>query len=157
MAGDEAVASHVSSVDDDAPGNDKNEGLTVSAEGAVVDHGLHRELKQRHLQMIALGGVIGYAVLAVTATLSKSSLCFCYANKSIQCKHLVWHWCRDIVFRSGKELADWNGSHLHVSDRCTSFFHDYRYRRLLRNAKSRGDEHALSDYRRIHRTGGPLH
>lgn len=25
----------------------------------VVDHGLQRSLKQRHLQMIALGGVVG--------------------------------------------------------------------------------------------------
>ena len=60
MAGDEAVVSHLSSAEDNVVGSDKNEGVTVSAEGVVVDHGLHRALKQRHLQMIALGGVIGY-------------------------------------------------------------------------------------------------
>lgn len=31
----------------------------VTADGIVVDQGLYRSLKQRHLQMIALGGVIG--------------------------------------------------------------------------------------------------
>lgn len=36
------------------------EGIDVSANGVVVDHGLHRSLKERHLQMIALGGVVGY-------------------------------------------------------------------------------------------------
>jgi amino acid permease len=29
------------------------------ANGVVIDHGLQRSLKQRHLQMIALGGVVG--------------------------------------------------------------------------------------------------
>ena len=33
--------------------------LTVTAGGTVVDKGLHRQLKQRHMQMISLGGVIG--------------------------------------------------------------------------------------------------
>lgn len=32
----------------------------VTSHGHVVDHGLHRALKARHLQMISLGGVIGY-------------------------------------------------------------------------------------------------
>lgn len=39
---------------------DEKEHLTVTAGGTVVDHGLHRQLKQRHMQMISLGGVIGY-------------------------------------------------------------------------------------------------
>ena len=38
---------------------EKTEELNVTADGTVIDHGLHRALKQRHLQMIALGGVIG--------------------------------------------------------------------------------------------------
>lgn len=38
---------------------DKADGIEISNNGVVVDHGLHRALKQRHLQMIALGGVIG--------------------------------------------------------------------------------------------------
>lgn len=38
---------------------DKTEGIEIANNGVVVDHGLHRALKQRHLQMIALGGVIG--------------------------------------------------------------------------------------------------
>lgn len=59
MVRNEATISHVSSVEDEGLGSDKNEGLAVSAEGVVIDHGLHRALKQRHLQMIALGGVIG--------------------------------------------------------------------------------------------------
>jgi amino acid transporter len=42
---------------------DSKEHLEVTAGGTVVDHGLHRQLKQRHMQMIALGGVIGYVSL----------------------------------------------------------------------------------------------
>jgi amino acid permease len=42
---------------------DSKEQLQVTAGGTVVDHGLHRQLKQRHMQMISLGGVIGYAIL----------------------------------------------------------------------------------------------
>lgn len=38
---------------------DKTDGIEIGNNGVVVDHGLHRALKQRHLQMIALGGVIG--------------------------------------------------------------------------------------------------
>ena len=38
---------------------EKTEEINLTADGIVVDHGLHRALKQRHLQMIALGGVIG--------------------------------------------------------------------------------------------------
>lgn len=38
---------------------DKTDGIEIGTNGVVVDHGLHRALKQRHLQMIALGGVIG--------------------------------------------------------------------------------------------------
>jgi amino acid transporter len=38
---------------------DKTDGIEIANNGVVVDHGLHRALKQRHLQMIALGGVIG--------------------------------------------------------------------------------------------------
>lgn len=37
----------------------KTEGVEIGTNGVVVDHGLHRSLKQRHLQMIALGGVVG--------------------------------------------------------------------------------------------------
>ena len=43
----------------DVVASDKADELTVTADGTVVDHGLHRALKRRHLQMIALGGVIG--------------------------------------------------------------------------------------------------
>ena len=49
---------HVSSVEEDSIVGDKEQ-LKIAADGTVVDHGLHRALKQRHLQMIALGGVIG--------------------------------------------------------------------------------------------------
>lgn len=38
---------------------DKSPGDIQNVEGVVVDQGLHRALKQRHLQMIALGGVVG--------------------------------------------------------------------------------------------------
>jgi amino acid permease len=48
----------VSSVGEDGIISDKEQ-LKIAADGTVVDHGLHRALKQRHLQMIALGGVIG--------------------------------------------------------------------------------------------------
>lgn len=34
--------------------------LDVGSPSVVVDHGLHRALSERHLQMIALGGVVGY-------------------------------------------------------------------------------------------------
>ena len=49
---------HGAVVDDGLPG-DKKETFIIGTDGAVVDHGLHRALKQRHLQMIALGGVVG--------------------------------------------------------------------------------------------------
>lgn len=48
---------HAASVRDEIV--DDKEQLTVDSQGTVVDHGLHRQLKQRHMQMIALGGVIG--------------------------------------------------------------------------------------------------
>lgn len=38
---------------------DKSTGVIQNVDGVVVDQGLHRALKQRHLQMIALGGVVG--------------------------------------------------------------------------------------------------
>ncbi|KAK3054313.1 hypothetical protein LTR09_004581 [Extremus antarcticus] len=41
---------------------DSKEHLTVTATGTIVDHGLHRQLKQRHMQMISLGGVIGASI-----------------------------------------------------------------------------------------------
>ncbi len=49
----------ISSVGEDGIGIGDKEDLRLAADGTVVDHGLHRALKQRHLQMIALGGVIG--------------------------------------------------------------------------------------------------
>lgn len=39
--------------------SEKTHELNVTADGTVIDHGLHRALKRRHLEMIALGGVIG--------------------------------------------------------------------------------------------------
>ncbi|KAJ9502560.1 hypothetical protein LTR99_007626 [Exophiala xenobiotica] len=51
----------VSSVGEDGIISDKEQ-LKIAADGTVVDHGLHRALKQRHLQMIALGGVIGASI-----------------------------------------------------------------------------------------------
>ncbi len=47
------------SMEDGQQGSVKD-GVGISAGGVVVDHGLHRSLKERHLQMIALGGVVGY-------------------------------------------------------------------------------------------------
>jgi hypothetical protein len=42
--------------------NGKDDRVRVGDNGVIVDHGLHRKLKQRHLQMIALGGVVGCVV-----------------------------------------------------------------------------------------------
>jgi amino acid permease len=42
--------------------SEKSTEINVAADGTVIDHGLHRALKQRHLQMIALGGVIGASI-----------------------------------------------------------------------------------------------
>lgn len=39
--------------------NEKDDRVQIGNDGVIVDHGLHRKLKQRHLQMIALGGVVG--------------------------------------------------------------------------------------------------
>jgi hypothetical protein len=41
---------------------DKTDGIDITDKGVVVDHGLHRSLKQRHMHMIALGGVVGYNI-----------------------------------------------------------------------------------------------
>ena len=38
---------------------DVKEGIDVGTDGVVRDQGLHRTLKERHMQMIALGGVVG--------------------------------------------------------------------------------------------------
>jgi hypothetical protein len=61
MAGpDDLGVSHTErSTTPDASGSEKTDGINVTADGTVVDHGLHRALKKRHLEMIALGGVIG--------------------------------------------------------------------------------------------------
>ena len=37
----------------------KVEAIELGNDGVVIDRGLHRALKGRHLQMMALGGVIG--------------------------------------------------------------------------------------------------
>lgn len=37
----------------------KADAIELSSDGVVIDRGLHRALKGRHLQMMALGGVIG--------------------------------------------------------------------------------------------------
>ncbi|KAK5172115.1 uncharacterized protein LTR77_003753 [Saxophila tyrrhenica] len=41
---------------------DTKEHLAVTSHGTVVDHGLHRQLKSRHMRMISLGGVIGASI-----------------------------------------------------------------------------------------------
>ncbi|RAO71321.1 uncharacterized protein BHQ10_007333 [Talaromyces amestolkiae] len=47
---------------------DKSSGDIQNVDGVVVDQGLHRALKQRHLQMIALGGVVGASIWYGTGT-----------------------------------------------------------------------------------------
>jgi amino acid transporter len=37
-------------------------GSAVASNGNLIDDGLQRGLKGRHLQMIALGGVVGYVL-----------------------------------------------------------------------------------------------
>ncbi len=54
------------SMEDGQQGSVKD-GVDISAGGVVVDHGLHRSLKERHMQMIALGGVVGYVSQCTTA------------------------------------------------------------------------------------------
>lgn len=61
MAGDMAIE-QVTSVESGVEPSEK-EHVHVTSNGTVVDHGLHRALKQRHMQMIALGGVVGYVHL----------------------------------------------------------------------------------------------
>ncbi len=53
------IEAHRVSTEDAQHGSVK-EDIDVGTNGLVVDHGLHRSLKERHLQMIALGGVVGY-------------------------------------------------------------------------------------------------
>lgn len=50
----------VASVDEETIDIGDKEQIRITEDGTVVDHGLHRSLKQRHMQMIALGGVIGF-------------------------------------------------------------------------------------------------
>lgn len=60
--------------DGDCVDSGAGEFLDVGTHTMAVDHGLHRALKQRHLQMIALGGVVGYVVLIETAIPSLESM-----------------------------------------------------------------------------------
>lgn len=64
MRSDLAV-NNVSTVHEEVVTPEKMEDIQITADGTVVDHGLHRALKQRHLQMIALGGVIGSVACVV--------------------------------------------------------------------------------------------
>jgi hypothetical protein len=92
----ELNTSHVSVKNDDIEVVQK-EAVNIGADGAVVDHGLHRALKQRHLQMIALGGVVGFVfVSGCGLKLSLNDL-----NILLQGKHLVRNRSRDIVLRTG--------------------------------------------------------
>lgn len=103
----ELNTSHVSAKNDDTEVMQK-EAVNVGADGAVVDHGLHRALRQRHLQVIALGGVIGYASLSGCGLPLKLN----DPNILLQGKHLVWNWSCDIVLRTGN---------LHPSSRSFGF------------------------------------
>lgn len=134
---------------------DKAEELNVIADGTIVDHGLHRALKQRHLQMIALGGVIGFV-------LSNHRACVCCTNDwvleqvfgmaqdsryhiQVRCVALISPFT--ILMRKHEvELT------LSALDRCSHFLHRNWYRCLLRYAESRGARHPLPDNRRVHRT-----
>jgi hypothetical protein len=56
----------------DAASTDQEEAVVEvlqTSHGHVVDHGLHRGLKQRHLQMIALGGVVGYMLFSLPSSM----------------------------------------------------------------------------------------
>ena len=102
MAGDEAVIGRVDSIDESALGSEKSEGITVGTDGVVVDHGLHRALKRRHLQMIALGGVIGYVPLSKVSTLQVSWFTT-HTDTRLQREYLVRHRSSTIVFWPGKK------------------------------------------------------
>ena len=53
-----AVAASVTNASDD-----KTPATGFASNGNVMDGGLQRGLKGRHLQMIALGGVVGYVFI----------------------------------------------------------------------------------------------
>lgn len=56
----------------DAASTDQEEAVVEvlqTSHGHIVDHGLHRGLKQRHLQMIALGGVVGYILFFLPSSM----------------------------------------------------------------------------------------
>lgn len=59
MAKDNAITDSKQASGDSVDGG-AVEVLDGGSHTMAVDHGLHRALKQRHLQMIALGGVVGY-------------------------------------------------------------------------------------------------
>lgn len=61
-------------INDDFVDSGAGEVLDVGDHTVAVDHGLHRALKQRHLQMIALGGVVGYVLLIENASSSLESI-----------------------------------------------------------------------------------
>lgn len=76
--------------------NGKDDRVRVGDSGVIVDHGLHRKLKQRHLQMIALGGVVGCVVDLCSSQPSQE-----HPLKLAQCKYLVRNRGCDCIFRAG--------------------------------------------------------
>jgi yeast amino acid transporter len=79
MAGpDDVVVSHQEAPAGQDVISEKSTEINVAADGTVIDHGLHRALKQRHLQMIALGGVIGASIWYGTG------LCISYSGPVCQ-------------------------------------------------------------------------
>lgn len=82
----------------------QKEAVNIGADGAVVDHGLHRALKQRHLQMIALGGVVGFV------SLSGCGLPLKLNNPNICCRASIWYGTGLAISYSGPVICTTPGA-----------------------------------------------
>lgn len=132
----------------------KQEEILESSHGHFVDHGLHRGLKGRHLQMISLGGVVGYIIILRVSTpvldisLTQKQMAEQVSGTGLEMRCLIRG--RYVCSSDGR-----NTSLLFMSrvDRCHYLLHCYRDRCFLRNASFGQNGHFVSHTWSVHGIG----
>jgi hypothetical protein len=133
---------------------EKQEEILESSHGNVVDHGLHRGLKGRHLQMISLGGVVGYInILCMSISVLDASLTQKQMVEQASGTELEMR-CR-IQGRYVYSSHGRNTSSLFISgvDWCHYLLHCHRDRCFLRNAGFGRNGHFVSHTWGVHGIG----